>query len=52
MVNYTREIFYLDRQKYMEEKVSSVMNLECAFMDIKADSKENKDSIFFELKIF
>jgi DNA-binding response OmpR family regulator len=51
MVNYTREVFYLDRQEKMENEISRVMNLECTFKDVKADSKENKDSIFFELKI-
>jgi len=51
MVNYTREIFYLDRQRRMEDEVTRVMNIECVFKDVKADSKENKDSVFFELKI-
>jgi CheY-like chemotaxis protein len=51
MVNYTREVFYLDRQGKMEEEISRIMNLECMFRDVKADSKENKDTIFFELKI-
>jgi len=51
MVNYAREIFYLDRQQKMEDEVTRVMNIKSVFKDVKADSRENKDSVFFELKV-
>jgi YesN/AraC family two-component response regulator len=51
MVNYAREIYYLDRQQRMEREMSRVMGLECLFKDAKTDSKENKDFLAFELKL-
>jgi uncharacterized protein YbcI len=52
MVNYAREIYYLDRQQRMEQEISRVMGLECLFKDVKTDSKENRDSLSFELKLY
>ncbi len=52
MVSYEREVFYLDRQKRMEEALSEVFNTEIVFKSAVCNAKENKDELQFELKIY
>lgn len=52
MINYAREVYYLDRQEWMEAEVRRVLGLPCAFKEVKADARENVDRISFELKLY
>lgn len=52
MVSYEREVFYLDRQKQMEQALSEILSLEVLFKNVSCDAKEDKDFLLFELKLY
>lgn len=52
MVNYQREVFYLDRQKKMEEALFELLKIEVKLKLVNCDAKEDRDELQFELKIY
>ncbi|MCI8402210.1 MAG: response regulator [Lachnospiraceae bacterium] len=52
MVNYAREVFYLDRRESMEEALSAVLDMEVTLKKVGCDARANMDTLQFELKIY
>nr|WP_319489019.1 Na-translocating system protein MpsC family protein [uncultured Caproiciproducens sp.] len=51
VVNYSREIYYYDRKKQMEDELSNVLGLSCSLEDVQVNSTQKVDILLFRLQL-
>jgi DNA-binding response OmpR family regulator len=51
IVDYDREIYYYDREKYMELEMSNVLGLSCSLKDVRINSLQNTDVLLFKMQL-